>query len=80
MILRVVTQIEEVEVETLEAQIAEVLAEEDDEVEETVGNTLYFWILEERQCESIVFFLLFSLDFLCNMIIYYFVMQGSIKT
>ena len=60
MILLVETQIEEVEEEVLEAQIAEVQEVEDDEVEVIVGNTLYFLKPQDRQCKSIVFFVIFS--------------------
>ena len=69
------TQIEEAEVEVLEALVAEALDEVDDE--EIVGNTLYFLKSQERQCTALSF-LLFSLDFSFHIIIYYFVMQGSI--
>ena len=71
------TQIEEAEVEVLEALVAEALDEVDDEVVEIVGNTLYFLKSQERQCTALSF-LLFSLDFCFYIIIYYFVMQGSI--
>ena len=71
------TQIEEVEEEVLEAQIAEALDEVDDEVVEIVGNILYFLKSQERQCIALSF-LLFSLDFSFYIIIYYFVMQGSV--
>lgn len=57
------TQIEEVEVEVLEALVAESLDEVDDEVVEIVGNTLYFLKLQERQCTALSFFCYFLLIF-----------------
>ena len=57
------TQIEEVEEEVLEAQIAEALDEVDDEVVEIVGNTLYFLKSQERQCTALSFFCYFLLIF-----------------
>lgn len=54
------TQIEEVEVEAQEAQIVEVQEVEDDEVEVIVGKKLTFSTWQERQCMSIVFFVIFS--------------------
>jgi hypothetical protein len=57
------TQIEEVEEEVLEAQIAEALDEVDDEVVEIVGNILYFLKLQERQCIALSFFCYFLLIF-----------------
>lgn len=58
-----VTQIEEVEVEVLEALVAEALDEVDDEVVEIVGNTLYFLKSQERQCTALSFFCYFLLIF-----------------
>ena len=58
-----VTQIEEVEVEVLEALVAESLDEVDDEVVEIVGNTLYFLKSQERQCTALSFFCYFLLIF-----------------
>ena len=53
-------QIEEVEVEAQEAQIVEVQEVEDDEGVEIVGKKLTFSTWQERQCMSIVFFVIFS--------------------
>ena len=58
-----VTQIEEVEVEVLEALVAEALDEVDDEVVEIVGNILYFLKSQERQCIALSFFCYFLLIF-----------------
>ena len=58
-----VTQIEEAEVEVLEALVAESLDEVDDEVVEIVGNTLYFLKSQERQCTALSFFCYFLLIF-----------------
>ena len=58
-----VTQIEEVEVEVLEALVAEALDEVDDEVVEIVGNILYFLKSQERQCTALSFFCYFLLIF-----------------
>ena len=57
------TQIEEVEVEVLEALVVESLDEVDDEVVEIVGNTLYFLKSQERQCTALSFFCYFLLIF-----------------
>lgn len=54
------TQIEEVVDEALEALIAEVQEAEDDEVEVIVGKKPTFSTWQERQCMSIVFFVIFS--------------------
>ena len=60
-----VTQIEEVEVEVLEAYVAEDLDEVYYEVVEIVGNILYFLKSQERQCTALslvcYFLLIFSL-------------------
>lgn len=53
-------QIDEVEEEVQEAQIAELQVAEDDEGVEIVGKKLTFSIWQERQCMSIVFFVIFS--------------------
>ena len=58
-----VTQIEEAEVEVLEALVVEALDEVDDEVELIVGNTLYFLKSQERQCTALSFFCYFLLIF-----------------
>lgn len=62
LFLQVVTmiQIDEVEEEVQEAQIAELQVAEDDEGVEIVGKKLTFSIWQERQCMSIVFFVIFS--------------------
>ena len=53
-------QIDEVEEEVQEAQIAELQVAEDDEGVEIVGKKLTFSTWQERQCMSIVFFVIFS--------------------
>ena len=57
------TQIEEAEVEVLEALVVEALDEVDDEGVEIVGNILYFLKSQERQCTALSFFCYFLLIF-----------------
>ena len=57
------TQIEEAEVEVLEALVAEALDEVDDEVVEIVGNTLYFLKSQESQFTELSFLCYFLLIF-----------------
>lgn len=60
MILLVEIQIDEAVEVAQVALIAEVQEVEDDEVELIVGKKLTFSTWQERQCMSIVFFVIFS--------------------